>query len=109
MTSGNRDGFGSVSWHSCWHDRSVSEPYEPDDDVVLDPSVLVGAWANASRVSRGRDEVTIDFVRHALGEERPIRVARVLVPPLAAAELRDQLDDAWRGYHHWQMPEDVDD
>jgi hypothetical protein len=57
----------------------VDEAGDGHDDVVLDPSVVVGTWASASCVHRGRDELTID------------------VPPIAAVELRDQLDRIWQG------------
>jgi hypothetical protein len=71
------------------------------DDVVLDPSVVVGTWANSSCVHRGRDELTIDFLRRVPEMSDPIRVARVLMSPIAAVELRDQLDQIWRGYSEW--------
>jgi hypothetical protein len=32
-------------------------------------------------------------------------VARAVVSPVVAVELRDQLDGAWRGYSEWSMPE----
>lgn len=31
-------------------------------------------------------------------------VARAIVPPNVAADLRDQLNDAWRDYTQWYMP-----
>lgn len=84
------------------HDDS----FEPD---ALSPSVLVGSWADSTHVHRGRDEVTIDFVRHVPHLARPVLVARALVSHVVAVELRHQLDEAWRGYRDWSMPEKADD
>jgi len=86
----------------------VSEPGDTFDDRVFDPAVVVGVWAGSTRVHRGRDEFTVDFVRHLPGEGRPVLVARSILAPIAAAELRDQLDEAWRGYYGWTMPERAD-
>jgi hypothetical protein len=83
----------------------VSEAGDDRDDVVLDPSLILGTWANASRVHRGRDEITIDFVRRVPDAVDVFRVGRMLMPALAAVELRDQLDEIWRGYTEW--PDDV--
>jgi hypothetical protein len=73
---------------------------EPDaiDYTFVDPSVEVGQWANLTRARRGRDEVTLDFLRRVPDDPRPVLVARVLVPPLVAVELRDELDEIWRDY-----------
>ncbi len=70
--------------------------------------VQVGAWANSARVLHGRDEITVDFFRRVPDDPAPILVARVLVSPLVAFELRDQLDEVWREYTRWQMPEPSD-
>jgi hypothetical protein len=84
----------------------VSTADDDRDDVVLDPSLIVGTWANATRVHLGRDEITIDFRRRVPDTADPFRVARMLMPPLAAVELRDQLDELWWGYTNWPA-EDV--
>lgn len=84
----------------------MTDDDEPVDDLAFDPYVLVGAWANTTGVQRGRDELTIDFIRHVPDRARPVLVARAIVSYVVAVELRDQLDDAWRGYHEWSMPED---
>jgi hypothetical protein len=76
------------------------------DDVVLDLSLLTGAWANSTRVLRGRDEITVDFLLRVPDRPQRILVARALVSPLVAVELRDQLDESWRDYSEWSMPED---
>ena len=80
---------------------SMSEVDDNRDDVVLDPALVVGTWANASHVRQGRDEITIDFLRRVPESSRLVRVGRMLVPPLVAVELRDQLDEIWRGYSGW--------
>jgi hypothetical protein len=85
----------------------VSETDEPRDDLVLDYEVVLGFPANATRVLRGRDEFMVDFLRHVPERSRPFLVARALVMPIVAIELRDQLDDAWRSYSEWSMPEDL--
>jgi len=87
----------------------MSEPDNSFDDLVLDLAVLVGVSANATRVHRGRDEFSVDFLRHVPDRSRPVLVARALVSPVVAVELRDQLDDAWGGYSEWSMPEDTRD
>ena len=87
----------------------MSEPDDSFDDLVLDLTVLVGVSANSTRVHRGRNEFTIDFLRHVPDRSRPFLVARALVSPIVAVELRDQLDEAWRGYSEWSMPEDTPD
>jgi hypothetical protein len=104
-TSRNRDGFGTQVEGIPVHDRCVEDHDDALEDAVFDPALLVGTWSNGTRVRRGRDEITIDFYR--LVPERSLRllVIRALVPPLVAVELRDQLDEAWQGYHGWSMPE----
>ena len=87
----------------------MSNPDEPLDHLAFDPYVLIGVWANSTHVHRGRDELTIDFIRHVPDRARPVLVARALVSHVVAVELRDQLDEAWRGYHEWSMPEDPND
>jgi hypothetical protein len=47
------------------------------DDVVLDPSVVVGTWANSSCVHRGRDELTIDFLRRVPEIVRRIEARKI--------------------------------
>ena len=98
--------FGRLS---RWHDPHVSEPEDPFDDQVLDPAVIPGAWANDTRVRVGRDEFTVDFLRQVPGYSRSFLVARAVVSPAAAIELRDQLEDAWRRYADWSMPKDAND
>ena len=87
----------------------MSEPDDPLDDIVLDPGVLVGVWANGTRVHRGRDEYTLDFLRHVPERSRRILVARTMLPALAAFELRDQLAEQLGSYTDWSMPEDAED
>ena len=79
--------------------------YEDADPRYFDPIVLVGVWANSTRVHRGRDEFTLDFLRHLPDRSDRFLVARTVVTPVVAVELRDQLDEAWRGYSEWSMPE----
>ena len=80
---------------------AVSEAGNDRDHVVLDAALIVGMWANETRAHRGRDEITIDFRRRVPDAAEPFRVARMLMPPIAAVELRDQLDEVWRGYTQW--------
>jgi len=87
----------------------MSERDDSYDDDALDPFVLVGSWANRTRVHRGRDEFTIDFIRNIPDPSRSVLVVRAIVAPIVGVELRDQLDAAWRGYHGWSMPKDADD
>lgn len=68
------------------------------DYTFVDPSVELGPWANLTRARRSRDEVTLDFLRRIPDDPRPVLVARVLVSPLVAVELRDALDEIWRDY-----------
>jgi hypothetical protein len=87
----------------------MNEPDEPLDDLAFDPVVLIGVWANSTQVHRGRDELTIDFIRRVPNRARPILVARALVAHVVAVELRDQLDDAWRVYYESSMPKEPGD
>lgn len=82
---------------------------EPDDmaDFVLDHTLLLGTWTNGARVRLGRDEITIDFVRDVPELSPRVLVARLLAPPPAAYDLRDDLDELLRGYTDRAMPEDV--
>lgn len=91
------------------HDRRMSGPDDSLDDIVLDPVVLVGVWANRTRVLRGRDAFTVDFLRDVPEQDRPVLVVRALVSPLVGVELRDQLDEAWSGYSEWSMPMEPED
>ena len=86
----------------------MSGPDDFVDDSLADPAVLVGMWANSTRVHRGRNEFTIDFVRHVPEPSCRVLVARAIVAPIVAVELRDQLDEAWRGYYELSMPKDTD-
>jgi len=87
----------------------VSERDEPIDDFYVDPAVVVGVWANSTRVQRGRDEFTVDFRRHVPDPSRRFLVARALLSPAVAFELRDQLDGALQSYTEWSMPKEPDD
>ena len=87
----------------------MNEPDDSFDDDAFDPVVLVGSWANRTRVHRGRDEFTIDFIRNVPERSRSVLVVRAIVAPIVGIELRDQLDEAWRRYHGWSMPGDDDD
>jgi hypothetical protein len=87
----------------------MSEPDDFADENLADPTVLVGAWANRTRVHRGRDEFTVDFIRDVPERSRGVLVARAVVSPVVGLELRDQLDEVWRGYHEWSMPKDTND
>ena len=89
-------------------DRRVSEPEDSSDDLVLDLAVLVGSWANSTRVYRGRDEFTVDFLRQVPDRPRSFLLVRAVISPVVAVEFRDQLDEAWRGYAEWSMPKDMD-
>jgi hypothetical protein len=63
-------------------------------------------WADSTRVHRGRDEFTIDFIRDVPAPRHRALVARAVLSPILAVELRDRLDDAWRAYSEWSMPEE---
>ncbi len=83
------------------HEDDSPDPF----DTYLEPGVALGAWANNTHVHRGRDEFTIDFIRHVPVTGQRVLVSRVVLAPVLAVELRDQLDQAWRGYSEWSMPE----
>lgn len=87
----------------------MSEPDEPIDDFYVDTAVVVGVWANSTRVQRGRDEFTVDFRRHVPERSRRLLVARALLSPAVAFELRDQLEGALQSYTEWSMPKESDD
>lgn len=91
------------------YDRRVSEPEEPIHDFYVDPAVVVGVWANSTRVQLGRDEFTVDFRRHVPERSRRLLVARALLSPAVAFELRDQLEEELRSYTEWSMPKEPDD
>ncbi len=59
------------------------------------------------RARLSRDEITIDFLRDIPELPRPVLVARILAPPRAVFDLRDQLDEVLRRYTDRSMPEDV--
>ena len=86
----------------------MSEPGDFVDDSFADPAVLVGVWTDSTQVHRGRNEFTIDFVRHVPEPPRRVLVARTIVAPIVALELRDQLEEVWRGYSEWSMPTEPD-
>ena len=86
--------------------RSVSEHDDSMGYLYTDPLVLVGVWADRTYVHRGRNEITVDFIRHVPDPPGRVLVARAVVSPHVAADLRDQLDEAWRGYSAWSMPEE---
>ena len=86
----------------------MSEPEDSSDELFADLTVLVGVWANGTRVRRGRDEFTVDFLRHVPERSRHVLVARALVSPAVAFELRDQLEEALRSYSEWSMPKEPD-
>ena len=77
---------------------------DPLDSFHFDPVVLVGVWTDRTRVHRGRDQFTVDFVRHVPDPPGRVLVARTILSPVVAVDLRDQLDEAWRGYTGWPMP-----
>jgi len=87
----------------------VSEPDDFADENLADLAVLVGVWANRTRVHRGRDEFTVDFIRDVPERSRSVLVARAVVSPVVGLELRDQLDEVWRHYYEWSMPKDTND
>jgi hypothetical protein len=88
--------------------HAVSDPDDSLDDAVLDPAVLVGARCNSTRIHTARDEVTIDFLRHVPDTPRRFLVARALLSTFAAFGLRDQLDEALRGFTDLSMPEEAE-
>ncbi len=85
---------------------SLSEPDDAFDDLATDPAVIVGVWADSTLVRRGPTIFTVDFIRHVPDPVRRVLVARAMIPPNIALDLRDQIDSAWREYTRWSMPED---
>jgi len=85
---------------------SDSEHSEEPFDSYFDPAVLAGQWADSTLVHRGRDEFTIDLVRHVPVPAHRVLVVRAVLAPAVALDLRDQLDETWRRYSEWSMPED---
>jgi hypothetical protein len=83
---------------------SESEPADAFD--YLDPAVLLGQWTDRTFVRRAPLIFTVDFVRDVPASAERFLVARMLMTPNAALDLRDQLDDAWRGYSEWSRPEE---
>ena len=55
-------------------------------------------------VYRGRGVFTIDFIREVPSPPQLLLVARAIALPHVAVDLRDQLDEAWRGYTEASMP-----
>ena len=94
---------------SAGHDVRVSDPEDSFEYLYLDPTVVVGTWATSTKVRRGRNELTVDFLHRAPEHSRPFLVARTLVAHVVAVELRDQLDEAWRDYYEWSMPREPQD
>jgi hypothetical protein len=82
----------------------VSDADDFRDDVVFDSAMLLGVWANATRVVRRREVFTIDFLRDVTELSRPVLVARALIPAVAAFDLRDQLGETLRSYTELSMP-----
>jgi hypothetical protein len=75
-------------------------------DSYLDVNLLVGVWSDTAVVHRERDVFAVDFIRASPAPDERILVARVLLAPAVAADLRDGLDDAWRAYSGWSLPEE---
>lgn len=86
----------------------MTEPDDTLDDLVFDPLLLLGTWANGTRVRHTRVEFTLDFLRDVHELPRRVLVARAVVPPVAAFDLRDHLDAALRSYTDWSMPGNAD-
>lgn len=82
----------------------MSESDDSFDDFSSDWPVLVGVWADETEVHRGRGEFTIDFVRYVPSPPGRALVARAILAPHVALDLRDQLDEVWRNYNQWSMP-----
>lgn len=61
-------------------------------------------WADLTDVHRGRGEFTVDFIREVPSPHGLLVVARAIVSPNVALDLRDQLDETWREYTRWSMP-----
>lgn len=77
----------------------MSEEDDFLEELFSDPRVVVGVWADRTHVHRGRNEFTIDFVRHVPDPPGRALVARAIVPPNVAADLRDQLKRRLAGLH----------
>jgi len=86
----------------------VSDADDFRDDVIFDSALLLGVWANGTAVLRRRDEFTIDFLRDVPELSRLALVARALIPPAVAFDLRDQLGEALRSYTEFSMPGEPD-
>jgi hypothetical protein len=84
------------------HEHSSDEHF----DTYFDPAVLLGQWTDRTLVHRAHAMFAIDFVRDVPIPAQRVLVARALVMPALAADLRDQLDEAWRAYLETSMPED---
>jgi hypothetical protein len=84
----------------------VSDSDRDEPFVYVDPAVLAGHWADRTVVHKGSGEFTIDFVRRTPDPHERVLVARAIVAPWVAMDLRDQIDKAWRGYPEWPMQED---
>ena len=82
----------------------MSESDAQLDNLYGDPYVLAGAWADWTHVHRGRNEFTIDFIRDVPAPPGLTLVARAIVAPVVAVELREQLDQILREYTGWSMP-----
>ncbi len=87
----NRDDFGAELFVLGPYPLVMSEHDGLEDDVVLDLTVLVGMWADSTRVHRAQTEFTVDFVRNVPLPLGRALVARAVVTPVVAVELRDQL------------------
>ena len=85
---------------------SDAEHSDEPFDTYFDPAVLLGQWTDRTLVHGGYAVFAIDFVRDVPVPFQRVLVARALVTPPLAADLRDQLDDAWRAYLETSMPED---
>ena len=75
-------------------------------DAYVDAAVVLGQWVDRTLVRRDPGIFTIDFVRHVPAPAERFLVARVLLTPPAALDLRDPLDDACRGYSEWSTPKE---
>ena len=85
---------------------SNAEHSDEPFDTYFDPAVLLGQWTDRTVVHRGLVVFAIDFVRDVPVTGDRVLVARALLPPALAADLRDQLDAAWDAYLETSMPED---
>jgi hypothetical protein len=71
------------------------------DELELTPHPLLnpGAWSNWTHVVLGKEEVTIDFAILEVGDPaRGTLLARLVLSPDAAFELRDELVEAMAAY-----------